>query len=44
LTVVMTPRKNGARVKRAGDVLSILQKQSGKWVIVRDANMLTPAD
>jgi hypothetical protein len=22
-------------------VLSILQKQGGKWVIVRDANMLT---
>jgi uncharacterized protein (TIGR02246 family) len=43
LTVVVTPRKDGAPVKRAGNVLSILQKQSGKWVIVRDANMLTPA-
>lgn len=44
LTVVVTPRKTGAPVKRAGNVLSILQKQSGKWVIVRDANMLTLAE
>jgi uncharacterized protein (TIGR02246 family) len=41
LTVVITPRKGGAAVKRAGDVLSVLQKQAGRWVIVRDANMLS---
>jgi hypothetical protein len=29
-------------VTRAGDVLSILQKRQGRWVIVRDANMLAP--
>ena len=40
LTVVVTPR-DGAPVKRAGDVLSVLQKQAGRWVIVRDANMLS---
>ena len=44
LTVVVTPRKAGAAVKRAGNVLSILQKQNGHWVIVRDANMLTLAE
>ena len=40
LTVVMTPKKGGAPVKRAGNTLSILQKQNGAWVIARDANML----
>ena len=41
LTVVVSPRNGGAPIKRAGDVLSLLQKQSGRWVIVRDANMLS---
>ena len=40
LSVVITPRKGGAPVRRAGNTLSILQKQAGAWVIVRDANML----
>jgi uncharacterized protein (TIGR02246 family) len=40
LTVVVTPRKTGIPVKRAGNVLSILQKQGDQWVLVRDANML----
>jgi uncharacterized protein (TIGR02246 family) len=41
LTVVVTPRKGGAAVKRSGNTLSILQKEGGSWVIVRDANLLT---
>lgn len=41
LTVVVTPRDGAAPIKRAGDVLSLLQKQEGRWVIVRDANMLS---
>lgn len=40
LSVVMTPKKGGAPNKRAGNTLSILQKQAGSWVIFRDANML----
>ena len=40
LSIVVTPRNGGAPVKRAGNTLSILQKQAGGWVIVRDANML----
>lgn len=40
LTVTMKPRDGGPEVKRAGNVLSVLQKQNGQWVIVRDANML----
>ena len=27
---------------RAGHTLSILKKQNGKWVLARDANMLSP--
>ena len=40
LTVVLTPRNGGAAVVRSGPTLSILRKQHGAWVIVRDANML----
>jgi uncharacterized protein (TIGR02246 family) len=42
LTVVMTPKKGGAPIKRAGNTLSILKKQDGAWLIFRDANMLAP--
>ena len=43
LSVEIRPRAGGAPVRRTGDVLSILQKQGGRWVVVRDANMLTVA-
>ena len=40
LTVSVTP-PNGNTVRRAGDTLSILRKGAdGKWVMIRDANML----
>jgi uncharacterized protein (TIGR02246 family) len=39
LSVVMTPH-GGTAVTRAGNTLSILQKRDGKWLLVRDANML----
>jgi len=41
LTVVVTPHTGGAPIKRAGHVLTVLQKQNGRWAIVRDANLLT---
>lgn len=41
LSIVITPKKGGPAVKRAGNTLSILQKQDGSWLLVRDANMLT---
>jgi uncharacterized protein (TIGR02246 family) len=41
LSIVVTPKSGDAAVRRAGPTLSILQKQDGRWVIVRDANMLT---
>jgi uncharacterized protein (TIGR02246 family) len=40
LSVVITPKKGGEAIKRAGNTLSILHKENGSWVIVRDANML----
>ena len=43
LTVAIEPRHEGLPMRRAGNTLSILKKQpSGRWVIVRDANMLMP--
>jgi uncharacterized protein (TIGR02246 family) len=43
LSVAFRPRSGGAANKRAGNTLSILRKQEGKWLLVRDANMLAPA-
>lgn len=41
LTVeVTTP--DGKTMKRAGHTLSVLQKVAGRWLLARDANMLTP--
>ncbi|MEX0803525.1 MAG: SgcJ/EcaC family oxidoreductase [Candidatus Binatia bacterium] len=42
LSVVVTQPGNAAPMMRAGHTLSILKKQNGKWVLARDANMLTP--
>src|SRR5215468_6456238 len=39
LKVSVTP-PNGNTVRRSGNTLSILRKESGKWVMIRDANML----
>ena len=41
LTVVVTPPGRAPTMTRAGHTLSILKKQNGKWVLARDANMLT---
>jgi uncharacterized protein (TIGR02246 family) len=42
LTVVVTPPGGGGSMTRAGNTLSILKKEHGKWVLARDANMLAP--
>lgn len=42
LTVTMTPKGGGPSVERAGNTLSVLHKQAGRWMIARDANMLAP--
>jgi uncharacterized protein (TIGR02246 family) len=42
LEVTMTPR-DGAPVRRAGYTLTILRKEpDGRWLLVRDANLLAP--
>ncbi len=43
LRITITPREGGAPVTRAGETLSVLRKEpSGRWVLVRDANLLSP--
>jgi uncharacterized protein (TIGR02246 family) len=42
LSIVITPKNGGPSMTRAGNTLSILQKQNGSWLMVRDANMLAP--
>lgn len=43
LTVVVTPPDGGESMTRAGHTRTILlQKQNGKRVLARDANMLAP--
>lgn len=44
LTVSVHPSGGGAAVHLSGPALSILRKQGdGRWVIYRDANMVTPS-
>lgn len=41
LAIVATPPSGGAPIKRAGNTLTVLKRESGKWLIARDANLLT---
>jgi uncharacterized protein (TIGR02246 family) len=41
LTVTITPRAGGKTIKRAGNTLSVLRKEGGKWLLYRDANLLS---
>jgi uncharacterized protein (TIGR02246 family) len=40
LTVIVTP-PGGQPMTRSGHTLTILKKQNGKWLLARDANMLS---
>lgn len=42
LKVRVTPPGGAPSMTRAGHTLSILNKHGGKWVLARDANMLSP--
>lgn len=42
LTVTITPPGGAAPMTRAGHTLSILRKENGKWLLARDANLLSP--
>jgi len=41
LKVVVTPAGEGSPIVRAGNTLSVLRKEEGRWVLARDANLLT---
>jgi uncharacterized protein (TIGR02246 family) len=43
LAVTVTP-PGGSPMKRAGYTLTLFQKQNGKWLLARDANMLSPCE
>jgi uncharacterized protein (TIGR02246 family) len=43
LSVVTTPRDGSAPIRRAGHTLTILKKDNGRWLLARDANLLSPA-
>ena len=43
LSVAVTPTKDARPIRRAGHTLTILKKQGGKWLLARDANILTVA-
>jgi uncharacterized protein (TIGR02246 family) len=42
LRVVVTPRDGSPAIERAGHTLTVLTKDNGKWVLARDANLLSP--
>ena len=42
LSVMVSTPDGAASIARVGHTLSILNKQNGKWVLARDANMLSP--
>lgn len=41
LRIVVTPPGGAAPVTRAGYTLTILNRQKGRWVLARDANLLS---
>jgi uncharacterized protein (TIGR02246 family) len=41
LTVTVTPKNNGAIIRRSGYTLTVFRKEHGLWRLARDANMLT---
>ena len=41
LTVVLALRSGSQSVKRSGHTLSIFHKQDGRWLLSRDANLLS---
>ena len=41
LSVIATPPEGSPPMERAGHTLTVLRKEQGKWVIARDANLLS---
>jgi uncharacterized protein (TIGR02246 family) len=42
LTVVVTPADGSPAAERTGHTLTVLNKQAGRWLLARDANLLAP--
>lgn len=42
LKVIATPTDGSPPVERAGHTLTVLRRQEGRWVLARDANLLSP--
>jgi uncharacterized protein (TIGR02246 family) len=42
LRVVATPPDGSPATERKGHTLTVLKKEDGKWVLARDANLLSP--
>jgi len=42
LTVIATPADGSPPIERAGHTLTVFTKQNGKWLLARDANLLSP--
>lgn len=41
LTIVITPPGDAQPIVRSGHTLSVLRKEQGRWLLARDANMLS---
>ena len=42
LKMVATPADGSPPKLRAGHTLTVLNRQNGRWLLVRDANLLVP--
>jgi uncharacterized protein (TIGR02246 family) len=42
LSVVMTPADGSPPIERAGYTLTVFKKEGDRWLLARDANLLTP--
>jgi uncharacterized protein (TIGR02246 family) len=42
LTVEVTPPGSAESTRRAGNTLTILRRENGRWLLARDANLLAP--
>ena len=43
LSVTSTPTEESQAATRAGHTLTVLRRVGGKWLLARDANLLSPA-
>jgi len=43
LTVIATPPGGRAQSTRSGHTLTVFHRESGRWLVARDANLLAPA-